>query len=69
MNTQKTNLAHILWWKTEGDILLTSEVLEGYKVKQKKRGKKWPGSLDFPLKEGIYEKTLISSLWILTSHI
>jgi hypothetical protein len=38
----------------EGDILLTSEALEGYKVKNRNQQKNGQEALDF-LNEGIYE--------------
>jgi CheY-like chemotaxis protein len=61
MNTQKTNLVHILLVEdSEGDILLTSEALEGYKVKTEiSVAKNGQEALDFLFKRGAFmnEKT------------
>jgi hypothetical protein len=43
MNNQKTNLVHPFSGDNEGDILLTSEALEGYKDRNQ-HSKKWSGS-------------------------
>jgi CheY-like chemotaxis protein len=61
MNSQKTNLLHILLVEdSEGDILLTSEALEEYKVKTEiSVAKNGQEALDFLFKRGAFmnEKT------------
>jgi CheY-like chemotaxis protein len=71
MNNQKTNLVHILLVEdNEGDILLTSEALEEYKVKTEiSIAKNGQEALDFLFKRGEFMNKKTPDLILLDVNI